>query len=143
MIDDAPIDLLRHAIVVTAVSRLHVKNRYVEPLGYQRAQAAVGIAQYQQAIGPFSGQYCLRPLQNCSHLRSEGIALCRQIMVRRTHPQLIEKDVAELRLEVLSGMDQYMVAEPVQPFDDPAQTDDLRSGAEHRRDLHLRNSPSS
>src|SRR5438477_6221614 len=37
VIDDAPIDLLRHPIVVTAVSRLHVENGYVEPLGYHHA----------------------------------------------------------------------------------------------------------
>src|SRR5947209_1432888 len=54
VIDHPPIDLLRYAIVETAVSRLHVENRYVEPLGYHHAQAAVGIAQHEQAIGLFS-----------------------------------------------------------------------------------------
>jgi hypothetical protein len=51
MIYDSPVDFLRHAVVETAISRLHMKNRNAAPRRDNRRQSAVRIAQNQNFVG--------------------------------------------------------------------------------------------
>jgi hypothetical protein len=51
VVDDAAVDLLGHAHVEAAVAGLHVEDRHLAPLGRDRDERAVGVAEHQQRIG--------------------------------------------------------------------------------------------
>ena len=49
-VHDAPVGLLGKALVLAAVSRLHMENRNVETLCPDDGEAGIGISQYQHRI---------------------------------------------------------------------------------------------
>ena len=64
-----------------------------------------------------------------------------EVAVGCAHPELVEEDVAQRRVEVLAGVDEDEVAEPVEALDHAAQPDDLRPRPEDREDFILRRIP--
>ena len=52
-VNDTPVGLLGQAFVLTAVARLHVKNRNVKPFCRNRGKTAVRIAENQQSVGHY------------------------------------------------------------------------------------------
>ena len=72
------------------------------------------------------------------HLVAEAAALRAEIMVGRADAQVAEENVVQVRIVILAGVDQRVIAKRVQLFDDPAEADDLRPRAEHGGDFHYR-----
>ena len=130
VVNDATVHLLRHAVVVAAVSGFHVIDGDTEPLGDDGHKGAVCVAQDENAIrplvkeGPFAGP------NDVGDLLAERIAVHTKEAIRTTHPELFEKNVAEPRVVVLAGVDEDMVGLLVQPRDDAGEADDLRSGSD-------------
>ena len=54
VVDDPAVDLLGHALVEAAVAGLHVEDRDLAALGGDRREAAVGVAEDQQGVGPLA-----------------------------------------------------------------------------------------
>ena len=61
VIDDLAIDLLRHALVEAAVAGLHVEDRDLAPLGRDRGQTAVGVAEQKQCVRLLLLEYRIDP----------------------------------------------------------------------------------
>ena len=138
MIDDPAVDLFRHTVVVAAVSRLHVEHGDPHPLGHHRGEAAVRIAEDQQAVRFLLRHQALASGQDRSHLRHRGVRPAIQNTIRWTDFHLLEEDVVEGPFIVLAGMGEHVFAETVESRDHAAQADDLGTGPEDREDLHGR-----
>ena len=74
VVDDAPVDLFGHAVVVAAVAGLHVEHRDTHALGQHRAQAAVGVAQDEQRVGAFVAQHGVDGGEHVPDLLAEALA---------------------------------------------------------------------
>src|SRR5262249_49411356 len=74
-------------------------------------------------------------------LLAEAVAADAQEMIRLAHAELLEEDVAEARIVVLTGVDQDVITQAIQPADDPAQANDLWACAQNGHDLHASPSP--
>ncbi len=143
VIDNAAVDFLGHAVVVAAVARLHVIHRNAHALGYKGRQSAVGIAQNKHAIGPLLLEYRLDSGQNHAHLFAETAALRPEIIIRRAYFEIAEKNIVQVGIVVLAGVDQHVIGQSVEFFNDPAEADDFRPCAQHCGNFHRKNSPSA
>ena len=136
VIDDPPVHFFRHAVVVAAVARFHVIHRYAETARDDGRQAAVGVAENQQPIGPMLEQQRLSLLEDLTDLSRAGLRAHSHERIGRSDAELVEKHRAEPLIEVLSGMDEDVIERDVEERDDAREADDLGARAENRQDLH-------
>ncbi len=136
-VHNAAVRLLWQALVKAAVSRLHVEDRDVQPLGGDDGQAGIGIAQHQHGVR--------------LDLLHEGVALgddradrlaevCPggiQVIVRRAKAQVIKEHLIQLVVIVLPGVDENLMEIAVAALYGGGQTDDLRPCAEDRHQLEF------
>ena len=73
VIDDSPVYLLRHSVIVASIAGLHVIHRDAEALGTYRAQTAVCVAQQENAVGAMLEKNLLRFSQDPADLLSGGV----------------------------------------------------------------------
>ncbi len=142
VVDDPPVHLLRHAVVIAAVAGLHVEDGDAHPFGDDRGETAVRVAEDQQPVRPLDGHDLLGPADDPADLVAERAPLDPKVVIGLPDSEVPEEDLVQVRVVVLPGVDQDVVAVPVQLGDDAAQADDLRAGAQDRHDLHLSSSPS-
>lgn len=147
MIDDATVHFLGHSVIKASVASLHVIDGNPHTLGHDRGKGAVGIPQDEQTI-------CFRLLQDffalckySSHLFHGTFRLALQDEVRHSQAQIFEKNLIQISIEILSGMDDPMVANIVQCWNYSAEPDNFWSSSQNGDNLHLfplqrRNSPS-
>ena len=57
VIDDPAVDLLGHALIEAAVAGLHVEDRNLLPLRGDGGEAAVGVAQDEDGVGPSCAEH--------------------------------------------------------------------------------------
>ena len=108
MVDDAPVHLFWHPVVVAAVARFHVVDRDAHPFG-QDGEAAVRVAQNQEPIG-LPGAIPFRCCQNLPNLLAKLLTRTpRNKSGGRT--QLSEEDITEVGIEVLASVHQPVVAQ--------------------------------
>ena len=123
------VGLLGQALVKAPVTRFHVEDGNVQPLGADGGQAAVGIAQDQQRVR-LTLHHELVALGDDV---ADGLAQIGphrvQIHVRLTQFQILKEDAVEGIVVVLAGMHQNLVKVLVALFDHRCQPDDLRPGA--------------
>jgi hypothetical protein len=74
-------------------SGLHVKDGDADAFGHDRRQAAVGVAQNEQAVGLFLGEQPLDVTEDGAELLAEG-ALRREIVVGQPHLEFAEEHFA-------------------------------------------------
>ena len=104
-----------------------MKDRHAHPLRDEGAEGAVGVSQHKQAVGPLFLQGALRRRHDGAHALAERPAADPEVAIGRTHPQLVEEDVAQGVLEVLACVRHVQVAHLVEALDHTAQPDDLRA----------------
>ena len=75
------VGLLRQALVLAAVARLHVEDGNVQPLGGNGGQAGIGVPQNQHGVGFDLGHELIGAVDNVAH----GGA---QIVAHRVHIHL-------------------------------------------------------
>src|SRR5688572_327098 len=143
VIDDAPVDFLRHAVVVTAVARFHVVDRNAHAGGDNSGQSAVGVAENQDPVGPQALQQVTAPGDDLPRLVGEAAPLDPHLDVGSADTELAKEQLAETLVVVLARMDQRDVAERVEGRDDPTQPDDFGACAEDDGDLHATTSVST
>src|SRR5690606_23036647 len=116
--------------------RLQVVDRDAVAPGDYRNQAAVCVAEDQQAVGPMLLHHPFPLGQDLPHLGTETVGPDSQGYIRRPDGKLIEEDGRKPVLVVLSGMNQHVLRMFVEERDDSAQPDDLGSGPEHGHHPH-------
>ena len=110
MIDDAPVDLLRHPLVEAAIPRLHVKDGNLAALGRYHRETAVCIPEHEEGVRLFLSQHRInRRYQPTDRLR-RSLGTAAQEMCGPRDTEVIKEDLVELVIVVLPGMDQHMIA---------------------------------
>ena len=103
-------------------------------------EAAVGIAENQQPVGPVLEEERLGFRQNLPHLIAECLTADAHVVVRVADPELAEEQAVQSIVVVLAGVNEDVVRVRVEHRDDQAEADHLGPRAEHRHHLHCRTS---
>ena len=134
-VDDAAVGLLGQALVLAAVAGLHVEDGDVQALGRDGGQAAVGVAQDQQGIGPHFDHELVGGRDDVAHGLAQVGAHGVQVDVRVVQRQVAEEDAVERVVVVLPGVRQQAVEVAAALLDDLGQSDDLGAGAHDDQEL--------
>ena len=135
MVDNPPIDLFRYPRVKAAISRFEVKDGDLATLGGDAGQAAVRIAIDQHGFRPLVFQEPVDFEQGVGDRLDRACPRRLQEVVRPANPKILEEDLVQLVVEVLTGMDKLVVEAFVQHRHHPAHFDELGARADHGHDL--------
>ena len=108
-VHDPPVCLLRKALVLAAVARLHVEDRDVEPLGTNNAQAAVRVAQHQHCVGTGPHHQLITAGDDVPDGAAEVVAHGIHVHVRVFQLQVLEEYPVEVVVVVLSRVGKQAV----------------------------------
>ena len=128
-VHDAAVGLLRQALVLAAVARLHVEDGDVQPLGADDAEAGVGVPQHQHGIGLQLRHQVVTFCDDVAHGLAQGIPHRGQVDVRVVQLQVVEEHTVEVVVVILAGVGQESVKILPALGDDRGQADDLRPGS--------------
>ena len=134
-VDDAAVGLLGQALVLAAVAGLHVEDGDVQALGRDGGQAAVGVAQDQQRVGPDLDHQLVARGDDVAHGLAQVGAHGVQVDIRFVQRQVAEEDAVERVVVVLAGVRQQAVEVAAALLDDLGQADDLGAGAHDDQEL--------
>ncbi len=98
-VHDAAVGLLGQALVLAAVARLHVEDGDVQALGTNDAEAAVGIAQDEDGIGPRLDHQLVALGNDIAHGLAKVVAHSLHIHIR----------IGQLQLPILFKLCHYIV----------------------------------
>ena len=128
-IHNAAVGLLRQALVLAAVARLHVEDGDVQPLSADDAEAGVGVPQHQDGVGLQLRHQIVAFGDDVPHGLAQGVPHRVQVDVRVGQLQVVEEHTVEVVVVVLAGVGQEGVEILPALGDDRSQADDLRPGA--------------
>ena len=128
-VHDAAVGLLRKALVLAAVARLHVEDGDVQPLSSNDTEAGVGVPQHQHGIGLQFHHQVVAFGNDVAHGLAQGIPHRVQVDIRVGQAQVLEEHAVEVVVVVLAGVGQEGVEILPALCDDRGQADDLRPGA--------------
>ena len=128
-VDDAAVGLLGQALVLAAVARLHVEDGDVQALCRDGGQAAVGVAQDQEGVGPHLDHELVARRDDVAHRLAQVGAHGVQVDVGVVQRQVAEEDAVERVVVVLPGVRQQAVEVAAALLDDLGQADDLGARA--------------
>ena len=83
-VNDTSVGLLGQALVLAAVSRLHVEDRDVEPFCRDSRQAGVGVAENEERVGLRFVHQLIRAVDDIAHGCPEIVAY--RLFFYRTQP---------------------------------------------------------
>ena len=136
-IHNAAVGLLRQALVLAAVARLHVEDGDMQPLGADDAEAGVGVPQHQDGVG---FQLCHQVVafgDDVAHGLAQGVPHCVQVDIRVVQLQVVEEHAVEVVIIILAGVGQEGVEILPALGDDRGQADNLRPGAHDDEQLQF------
>jgi small subunit ribosomal protein S10 len=136
MVGNLTVDLFRHPLVEAAVPGFHVEDRDLAPFGGNHCQTAVGIAEHQQGIGRNCFEQGIGFGDDVADGLRRRLAGRFQEVIRLAHAKIMKKDLVELVIVILAGMDQHVLHMPVEFGNHPAELDDLGAGADNGHDFH-------
>ena len=128
-VHDAAVRLLRQALVLAAVAGLHVEDGDVQALGADDAQAAVGVAQNQHAVGTGLREELVGTVDDVAACRAQVVAHDIHIYFRLRQLEVAEEDAVEVVVVVLAGVREDHVKVLAALVDDGGQADDFRACA--------------
>ena len=139
VVHDDPVDLLRHPAVERAQAGLDVGHRHVH-LGRheRRRQRRVRVAVDHDRIGRDVAQCALQRDQHPARLLGAGPTADAQRHVRRPQPELAKEAAGHRLVPVLPGVDEDLVVPLAQRRLEGRGLDELRPGADHVRQSHVR-----
>ena len=134
---DAAVGFLGQTLVLAAVAGFHVEDGNVQSLSPDDAQAAVGVAQYQNGVRldgnhqlvAFSDDIAHGLAQVCTHGIHVDLRVCQL--------KVVEEHTVQVVVIVLTGMRQDHVKIFPGFVDDSRQTDDLRAGTHDDQQFQL------
>ena len=136
-VHDAAVGLLRQALVLAAVARLHVENRDVQSLRADDGQAAVGIAQHQHGIRLDGDHQIIGFGDNIAHGLTQRIAYRIQIDLRICQLQIMEEHAVEIVVVVLTSVRQNRIEILPAFCDNCRQSNDLRACTDDDQQLQF------
>ena len=126
-IHDSAVGLLRQTFVLAAVACFHVEDGDVQTLCANHAQAGVGVAKYEHAIGLEGCKELVRSVDDVAASCAKVIAHCIHIDLRFCELEVTEEDAVEVVVVVLAGMGQDNIEVLAALVDDCGKADDLRA----------------
>ena len=128
-VHDAAVGLLRKALVLAAVARLHVEDGDVQPLGPDDAEAGVSVPQHQHGVGLQLRHQVVAFGDDVAHGLAQGIPHRVQVDIRIVQAQVLEEHPVEVVVVVLPRVSQNRIEILPALGDDCGQADNLRPGA--------------
>ena len=128
-VHDAAVGLLRQALVLAAVARLHMENGNVQPFCPDDAEAGVCVPQHQHGVGLQFRHQVVAFGDDVAHGLAQGVPHRGQVDVRVGQLQVVEEHAVEVVVVILAGVGQNGVEIPPALGDYRGQADNLRPGA--------------
>ena len=130
-IDDTAVGLLGQALVLAAVASLHVENGNVKSLGSDNAEAAVGVAKDQYAVGLGLGKELVRAVDDVAAGSAKVVTDSIHIDLGLCELQILEEDTVEVVIVVLARVGENHVEVLAALVDDGGETNDLGARADN------------
>ena len=134
-IDDTAVGLLGQALVLAAVAGLHVENGDMESLGSDDAEAAVGVAKDQYAVGLGLGKELVRAVDDVAAGSAKVVTDSIHIDLGFCELQILEEDTVEVVIVVLACVGENHVKVLAALANDGGETDDLGARADNDNQL--------
>ena len=130
-IDDTAVGLLGQALVLAAVAGLHVENGDMESLCSDDAEAAIGVAKDQYAVGLGLGEEFVRAVDDIAAGSAKVVTDSIHIDLGLCELQVLEEDAVEVVVVVLACVGENHVKVLAALVDDGGETDDLGARADN------------
>ena len=130
-IDDTAVGLLGQALVLAAVAGLHVENGDMESLGSDNAEAAVGVAKDQYAVGLGLGEELVGAIDDVAAGSAKVVTDSIHIDLGFGELQILEEDTVEVVVIILACVGENHVEVLAALVDDGGETDDLGARADN------------
>lgn len=132
---DTAIGLFRETFVFAAVAGLHVEDRNVKSLRSDNAEAAVGVAKDQYAVGLGLGEEFVRAVDDVAAGSAKVVTDSIHIDLGLCELQILEEDTVEVVIVVLARVGENHVKVLAALVDDGGETDDLGARADNDNEL--------
>lgn len=130
-IDDTAVGLLGQALVLAAVASLHVENGDMESLCSDDAEAAIGVAKDQYAVGLGLGKELVGAVDDIAAGSAKVVTDSIHIDLGLCELQVLEEDAVEVVIVVLACVGENHVKVLAALVDDGGETDDLGARADN------------
>lgn len=134
-IDDTAVGLFWKTLVFAAVTCLHVENGDVKSLGSDNAEAAVGVAKDQYAVGLGLGEELVGAVDDVAAGSAKVVTDSIHIDLGLCELQVLEEDAVEVVVVVLACVGENHVEVLAALVDDGGETDDLGARADNDNEL--------
>ena len=128
-VDDAAVGLFRQALILAAVSGLHVEDRNMQAFRADHGETAVGVTEHEDGIRFELSHQLVGTRDDVAHGFAEVGADGVQIDFRFVELKIAEKDAVQRVVVILPGMSENDVKILAAFFDYGGQTDDFRTRA--------------
>lgn len=130
-INNTAVGLLGQALVLAAVAGLHVENGDMESLGSDNAEAAVGVAKDQYAVGLGLGEELVGAVDDVAAGSAKVVTDSIHIDLGLCELQVLEEYAVEIVIVVLACVGENHVEVLAALVDDGGETDDLGARADN------------
>ena len=130
-IDDTAVGLLGQALVLAAVAGLHVENGDMESLCSDNAEAAVGVAKDQYAVGLGLGEELVGAIDDVAAGSAKVVTDSIHIDLGLCELQILEEDTVEVVIVVLACVGENDIKILTALVDNGGETDDLGARADN------------
>lgn len=130
-IDDTAVGLLGQALVLAAVTSLHVEDRNVKSLRSDNAEAAVGVAKDQYAVGFCLSEELVGAVDDVAAGSAKVVTDSIHIDLGLCELQVLEEDTVEVVVVVLACVGENNIKVLAALVDDGGETDDLGARADN------------
>lgn len=134
-IDDTAVGLLGQALVLAAVAGLHVENGDMESLCSDDAEAAIGVAKDQYAVGLGLGEEFVRAVDDVAAGSAKVITDSIHIDLGLCELQVFEEDTVEVVVVILACVGENNIKVLAALVDDGGETDDFGARADNDNQL--------
>ena len=129
-VDDAAVGLLGQALVLAAVSGLHVEDRDVQAFRADHGKTAVGVAEYEHGVRPDLDHQLVGTRDDIAHSLAEVISNCIEVDFRFCKLKIFEENAVQRVVVILSGVGKNYVEILAAFLDHGGETDDFRARAD-------------
>lgn len=134
-VHDAAVGLLRQALVLAAVARLHVEDGDVKTLCGNGREAGVGVAQHEQGVRPDPRHELVGGVDDVADGLAQVVPHRVHVDVRVVEREVAEEDAVQRVVVVLPRVREQAVEVTATLLDDLGEPDDLGSGAHDDEEL--------
>ena len=134
-IDDTAVGLLGQALVLAGVAGLHVENGDMESLCSDNAEAAIGVAKNQYAVGLGLGEELVGAVDDVAAGSAKVVTDSIHIDLGLCELQILEEDTVEVVIVILACVGENHVEVLAALVDDGGETDDLGARADNDNEL--------